>query len=336
MHISRSVASLLVLATVVGVTGLTVWIRQGSDIARPAAPLPARSAPPSITPPAAAFVDITRQAGITFEHENGAEGQKLLPETMGGGVAFFDFDNDGRPDLLFVDSRPWASSAPTGDRGPRSRLVLYRNLGGGRFVDVTAASGLTADLYGMGATAADYDNDGWTDVFVTAVGVNHLFRNVGGHFTDVTAAAGVGGRPDQWSTCATWFDYDRDGSLDLFVCNYVRWSKTIDLEQDFRLVGLGRAYGPPRTFEGTFPYLYRNDGHGHFTDVSARAGVQITNPATGVPMAKSLGVVAVDLDGDGWPDLVVSNDTVQNFVFHNKQNGTFEDIGASEGIAFDS
>jgi hypothetical protein len=188
----------------------------------------------------------------------------------------------------------------------------------------------------MGVTAADYDNDGWIDVFVTAVGVNHLFRNVGGHFTDVTAAAGVGGRSDQWSTCATWFDYDRDGNLDLFVCNYVRWSKAIDLQQDFRLVGLGRAYGPPRTFEGAFPYLYRNDGRGHFTEVSAAAGLQIKNPATGVPMGKSLGVVAIDLDRDGWPDLVVSNDTVQNFVFHNRQNGTFEEIGAKSGIAFDS
>jgi hypothetical protein len=289
----------------------------------------------AVAPPGAAFVDITRDSGITFSHENGAAGDKLLPETMGGGVAFFDFDNDGKPDLLFVDSRPWPSAGSQSDRPARSRLVLYRNVGGGRFVDVTAESGLAADIYGMGVAAADYDNDGWTDLFVTAVGVNHLFRNVGGHFTDVTAAAGVAGRPDQWSTCATWLDYDRDGNLDLFVCNYVRWSKAIDLQQDFRLVGLGRAYGPPRTFEGTFPYLYRNDGHGHFTEVAARAGLQVTNPATHVPMAKSLGVVSVDLDEDGWPDLVVSNDTVQNFVFHNRRDGSFEEIGARAGVAFD-
>src|ERR1700730_5047041 len=187
----------------------------------------------------------------------------------------------------------------------------------------------------MGGGGADYDNDGWIDLFVTAVGGNHLFRNVGGHCTDVTASAGVGGHDDQWSTCATWLDYDRDGNLDLFVCNYVRWSKAIDLQQDFRLVGLGRAYGPPRTFEGTFPYLYHNDGHGRFTDVSSKAGVQIRNPNTHVPMAKSLGVGAVDLDADGCPDLVVSNDTVQNFVFHNERNGTFTEIGATAGIAFD-
>ncbi|HJZ78516.1 MAG TPA: CRTAC1 family protein [Vicinamibacterales bacterium] len=308
------------------------WFRRPPPA--PSAPLPVRAAAPATAAPDVAFVDITRTAGITFEHENGADGQKLLPETMGGGVVFFDYNNDGRPDLLFVDSRPWPWS-PRASTRSRSRLVLYRNDGGGHFTDVTVDAGLVVDLYGMGAAAADYDNDGWVDLFVTAVGTNHLFRNVGGRFVDVTAAAGVGGRADQWSTCAAWFDYDRDGDLDLFVCNYVRWSKAIDLQQDFRLVGIGRAYGPPRTFEGAFPYLYRNDGGGRFTDVSATAGVQVKNPATGVPMAKSLGVAAVDLDADGWPDLVVANDTVQNFVFHNERDGRFTEIGAGAGVAFD-
>ena len=335
MRFSRSAGRVIALVAIVGITSTILWMRRGVGRVKPDAPLPVRTSLPAVAPPAAAFVDITREAGITFSHENGAAGDKLLPETMGGGVAFFDFDNDGRPDLLFVDSRPWPSAGTKNDHAAHSRLVLYRNAGGGRFVDVTAGSGLDADIYGMGVAAADYDNDGWTDLFVTAVGVNHLFHNVGGHFTDVTGTAGVGGRADQWSTCATWVDYDRDGNLDLFVCNYVRWSKAIDFRQDFRLVGLGRAYGPPRTFEGTFPYLYRNDGHGHFIEVAARAGLQVTNPATHVPMAKSLGVVSVDLDGDGWPDLVVSNDTVQNFVFHNRQNGTFEEIGARAGVAFD-
>jgi hypothetical protein len=317
------------------IVAAVVWLRRTPAV--PAAPLPVRSAAPPTHTPAVAFADITREAGITFEHENGAEGQKLLPETMGGGVAFFDYNNDGRPDLLFVDSRPWPWSTRSANRGTRSRLALYRNDGGGHFTDVTAAAGLAAvDLYGMGAAAADFDNDGWVDLFVTAVGANHLFRNVGGHFVDVTAAAGVAGQPDQWSTCATWFDYDRDGDLDLFVCNYVRWSKAIDLQQDFRVVGIGRAYGPPRTFEGTFPYLYRNDGNGHFTDVSASAGVQVKNPATGVPMAKSLAVAPVDIDGDGWLDLIVANDTVQNFLFHNEHNGRFAEIGARAGIAFDA
>jgi hypothetical protein len=329
----KSVIGLGALVVVALVVALALRGRPSST--PPAAPLPVRSGAPSIAPPDVAFVDITRQAGITFQHENGAAGQKLLPETMGGGVAFFDYNGDGRPDLLFVDSRPWPWS-PRAVTARRSRLALYRNDGGGRFTDVTAAAGLTIDLYGMGAAIGDYDNDGRPDLFVTAVGANHLFKNVGGRFVDVTIAAGVGGDPGQWSTCAAWFDYDRDGNLDLFVCNYVRWSKEIDLQQDFRLVGIGRAYGPPRTFEGTFPYLYRNDGHGHFRDVSAEAGVQIKNPATGVPMAKSLGVSPVDLDADGWPDLVVSNDTVQNFVFHNQKNGTFAEIGARTGIAFDA
>jgi len=312
-----------------------LWLRRAPS-APASAPLPVRGGAPAAAPPDVAFVDITRQAGITFAHENGADGQKLLPETMGGGVVFFDYNNDGRPDLLFVDSRPWPWSTRARDAARPSRLVLYRNDGGGHFTDVTVEAGLVADIYGMGAAAADYDNDGWADLFVTAVGGNHLFKNSGGRFADVTAVARVGGRNDQWSTCATWFDYDRDGDLDLFVCNYVRWSKAIDLEQDFRLVGIGRAYGPPRTFEGTFPYLYRNDGGGRFTDVSAGAGVQVKNPATGVPMAKSLGVAAVDLDADGWPDLVVANDTVQNLLFHNTHDGRFEEIGARAGVAFDA
>jgi hypothetical protein len=155
MRVSRSSPIVIALATVLAVAGTIVWMRRSVHLAPPGAPLPVHSVPPSVAPPAAAFVDITREAGITFEHENGATGEKLLPETMGGGVAFFDYDNDGRPDLLFVDSRPWPSDPPGGARAGRSRLVLYRNLGGGRFVDVTAGSGLTADIYGMGGTAAD-------------------------------------------------------------------------------------------------------------------------------------------------------------------------------------
>ena len=221
-------------------------------------------------------------------------------------------------------------------RARRSSLTLYRNDGRGHFADVSAAAGFTQRFYGMGVAVGDYDNDGWTDVFVTAVGASHLYRNSGGRFTEVTAAAGVGGQADAWSTCAAWFDYDNDADLDLFVCHYVRWSRAIDLAQDFRLTGIGRAYGPPRTFEGAFPTLYRNDGRGHFTDVSASAGVQVKNASTGVPLAKSLGVAPIDLDADGWIDLVVANDTVPNLVFHNQHDGTFREVGASSGVAFDS
>jgi hypothetical protein len=215
--------------------------------------------------------------------------------------------------------------------------ALYHNDGHGRFIDVTAGSGLDVELYGMGVAIGDYDNDGLPDVFISCVGGNHLFHNAGnGRFEDVTATAGVGGSGKDWSTSCAWLDYDNDGKLDLFVCNYVRWSREIDLEVGYKLVGVGRAYGQPMNFEGAFCSLYHNDGNGHFTDVSARAGIQVKNPVTGVPAGKSLGVVPIDLDGDGYLDLVVANDTVQNFVFHNERNGTFKEIGAMSGVAFDS
>ncbi len=330
--------SLLVLAVVIGGAGGGLyWARHQRSA------VPPQTAPPLASPgtatragaiPLAKFVDITATAGITFVHNNGAYGDKLLPETMGGGVAFFDYDNDGLPDLLFVNSTYWPGHLPPG-KAPTT-LALYHNEGQGRFQDVTAGSGLDVSLYGMGVAVGDYDNDGREDVFISAVGGNRLFHNEGnGHFREVTAAAGVGGSGRDWSTSCTWFDYDNDGKLDLFVCNYVQWSPQIDRQVGFRLAGIGRAYGQPRDFPGTYPILYHNDGNGHFTDVSARAGVQVRNPVTGLPAAKSLGVIPVDLDNDGWLDLVVANDTVQNHVFHNERNGSFREIGALSGLAYD-
>jgi len=281
------------------------------------------------------FTDITSAAGIRFVHNNGATGEKLLPETMGGGVAFFDFDNDGDQDLLFVNGTWWPGKIPVGKEP--TFMVLYRNDGAGRFEDVSSGSGLDVSFYGMGVAAGDYDNDGFVDVFITAVGDNHLFHNEGnGKFRDVTRPSGIGGSTNDWSTGAAWMDYDNDGDLDLFVCNYVRWSREIDFGVDYKLVGIGRAYGPPMNFPGSFPFLYRNDGRGRFTDVSASSGVQVKNTATGLPMAKSLGVAPVDLNDDGWIDLIVANDTVQNFVFTNQQNGTFKEVGAVSGLAFDN
>lgn len=297
--------------------------------------LPKLRVRPEAEPPTVAFTDVTRAAGIDFVHTNGAYGEKLLPETMGSGCAFFDFDGDGHPDLLLVNSNYWPWRKPAGK--PQPTMALYRNDGKGNFIDVTAGSGLDVSFYGMGVAVGDYDNDGKVDVFITAVGVNHLFKNLGnGKFKEVTAEAGVAGVPGQWSTGAAFFDYDNDGRLDLFVCNYVHWSREVDLKQNFQLVGGGRAYGPPTSFEGALCYLYHNDGNGKFSDVSATAGIQVRNPATGVPAGKSLGVAPVDLDGDGWIDLVVSNDTVQNFVFHNRGNGTFQEIGVDSGLAFDT
>ena len=283
--------------------------------------------------PAVHFTDITRAAGIRFSHVNGAYGEKLLPETMGSGAAFFDYDNDGDQDLLLINSDYWPDHMETG--APRPTMMLYQNDGHGQFTDVTEASGLAIPLYGMGIAVGDYDNDGDADVFVTAYGSNHLFRNDGGHFRDVTGAAGVGGSADTWSTSASFLDIDNDGDLDLFVANYVRWSRAIDVNVNFQLVGIGRAYGPPNAYQGSYNYLYRNDGDGRFSDISADSGMHITNPATGEPMGKALAVVPVDIDRDGWLDLLVANDTVQNFLFHNQGHGVFEERGSLLGIAFD-
>lgn len=286
-----------------------------------------------VEPPQLAFTDITEAAGIDFVHANGASGEKLLPETMGGGVAFFDYDDDGDQDLLFVNATSW----PWNDPGPGGRptQALYANDGTGRFTEVTAQAGLDIALYGMGAAVADYDGDGDRDLFVTAVGENRLLENRDGRFVDVTGRARVGGAPEDWSTCATFLDHDRDGDLDLFVCNYVRWSKEIDYEVDYRLTGIGRAYGPPMNYQGAHSRLYRNDGNGTFTDISSAAGIEVDNPATGMPAGKALAVVPVDVDRDGWMDLLVANDTVGNFFFRNQGDGTFVEEGALMGVAYD-
>jgi hypothetical protein len=286
-------------------------------------------------PPHVLFANITREAGIHFRHINGARGEKLLPETMGGGVAFFDFDNDGDQDLLFVNSNWWPGQQPPGEPAPTTSL--YANDGHGHFKDVSAGSGLDVSFYGMGAAVGDFDNDGLVDVLLTGIGGNRLFRNLGdGRFGDVTSAAGVAGNRGDWTTAAAWIDIDNDGDLDLFVGNYVAWTPELDRQVNNQLVGLGRAYGRPWNYPTTLPHLYRNDGGGHFTDVSEQSGLQVRHPTTGLPMAKTLAVAPIDLNDDGWIDLVVANDTVQNFVFTNRHNGTFREIGAQSGIAFDA
>jgi hypothetical protein len=296
------------------------------------APVPPSGSPAvtAVELPSIPFHDITDEAGIRFIHVNGAAGEKLLPETMGGGCAFFDYDNDGKPDLLLINSRPWdqgiaGAVAPT--------MALYHNDGNGHFTDVTAGSGLDVSFYGMGVAVGDFDNDGLVDVFITGVGGNHLFRNKGGgKFEDVTAKAGVAGEGG-WSTSAAWVDVDNDGLLDLFVCNYVDWSPQKDTSQQFAIPGVGRAYGPPLAFAPTFCQLLHNNGDGTFTDISERAGVRVSDPATHRPLGKSLAVAPIDLDGDGWIDLIVANDTTPNFVFHNRGDGTFEEMGLRSGLS---
>ena len=284
------------------------------------------------------FVDVTPDSGVAFTHEAGFSGYKLLPETMGGGVAVFDYDGDGKPDLLFVNGRAWPGHAKPG--ATPTTLRLYRNLGGMKFKNVTAGSGLGVEVYGMGVAVGDIDNDGHPDVFVSCVGQNRLFRNVDGkRFEDVTATAGVAGPtplPEvgkdsfaEWgplvpfgSSC-TFLDYDGDGRLDLFVCRYLTWSPAIDRGIASSVVGGKRTFAQPRDFDGALCSLYRNVDGARFEDVSKAAGVEVTQKdGTGPnakerPVGKSLGVIACDADADGWPDLLVANDTVRNFFFHN-------------------
>jgi len=278
------------------------------------------------------FTDITEQSGIKYTHYDGKQGERLLPETMGGGSGFLDYDNDGDQDILFVNSCDWPWNKREEGK-PAPTMCLYQNDGKGAFSDVTQEAGLAVTFYGMGPAFGDYDNDGWVDVFITAVGKNHLFRNDHGKFVEVTDVAGVGGVPTQWSCPAMWFDYDRDGKLDLIVGNYVSWTREIDLSLASTLVGLERSYGQPTNFDGVHMYLYHNEGGGKFKEVGKEAGLHVLNPATGVPEAKSLGITMLDANHDGWMDVCVANDTVKNYLFVNKKDGTFEDQGVTMGVA---
>ncbi|MEM7475088.1 MAG: CRTAC1 family protein [Planctomycetota bacterium] len=283
--------------------------------------------------PSIPLKDITGSCGIDWKHESGMEGEKLLPETMGGGVAVFDFDQDGDQDLLFVggNSWPWSKNP---NASPRS-LCLYANDGQANFQDVTSEVGLNADFYAMGPAVADYNNDGWPDLFVTAVGENRLYQNKEGKFERVESAAGLAGSSDAWSTGSTWFDFDRDGLLDLFVCDYVVWNRDLDLSLGFNLTGVGRAYGQPTAFNGTQCHLYKNEGESGFREVTQEMGIEVVNPNTNVPVGKGLGCAAIDVDNDGWQDIVVANDTVQNFLFSNVEGKEFVESALISGLAFD-
>ena len=265
------------------------------------------------------FTDVTRTAGIQFRHESGAFGKKYLPETMGAGGAFLDADGDGWQDVLLVNSSTWP-----GRPAKRTAPALYRNNHDGTFTDVTAQAGLNVSLYGLGTAAGDYDNDGRTDIYITALGGDRLFRNLGGlKFSDVTAQAGVSN--PAFSTSAAWLDYDRDGRLDLFVTNYVEWS--IDKDLFCTLDGKSKSYCTPESYKGQSSILYHNRGNGTFEDVTKRAGLYD-------PSAKALGIALIDHNGDGWLDLFVANDTQPNRLYENKQNGTFTDVGMAAGVAF--
>lgn len=325
----------LLIGTIVGAAYFYLS-RKPTELSQVQTPieLPELREMPKVSVPKSPWTDITQTAGIDFVHNSGAHGEKLLPETMGSGCAFFDFDSDGDQDILIVNSCDWPDQKS--DSTKPSTLALYSNDGRGKFTNVTQKVGLAVTLYGMGVACGDYDNDGKVDLFIACLGPDRLYRNLGDRFVDVTDQAGVAGEANAWSVSSGWFDYDRDGDLDLLVCHYVEWTREFDLAQEFRLTGgKERGYGRPQPFGGTFPSLYRNDG-GRFVDVAAEAGLHVRNPATSVPMGKALGLVFEDFDGDGHLDFVVANDTVQNFLFHNLGNGKFEEIGVLAGIAFDA
>ena len=265
------------------------------------------------------LVDATASAGLQFRHNSGAYGGKLLPETMGSGCAFIDYDADGWQDVLLVNGMDWP-----GHTRQRSTLRLYHNNRNGTFTDVTRAAGLDVEIYGMGVAVGDFNNDGFPDLFITCVGENRLFRNTGkGTFVDVTRASGLGGR-EAFSTSAMWIDIDRDGLLDLFVCNYVRWTAAHDVFCS--LDGKQKSYCTPEAYRGETCWLFRNRGNGTFEDVTATCGIFDSS-------SKSLGVALIDYDQDGWPDIFVANDTQPNKLYRNLRNGKFRDVALEAGVA---
>jgi hypothetical protein len=269
-------------------------------------------------PPEVKFTDVTAASGIKFVHNGGKAGRRYLPETLGAGCAFLDINGDGWPDIVLINGKDWTP------RGRRTFSALYRNNRNGTFTNITAGSGLDVEMYGLGVAGGDYDNDGRDDIYVTALGGDHLFHNEGGgRFRDVTKESGI--HNDSFGTSAAWLDYDRDGKLDLIVANYVQWTPKADLWCS--LDGATKSYCTPESYKGTSSKLYHNLGNGKFEDVSQRAGIAD-------PTSKSLGITVFDYNGDGWPDIFIANDTQPNKLYRNNKNGTFTEEGMAAGVAY--
>jgi hypothetical protein len=276
------------------------------------------------------FEDATERSGVRFRNAASKTAEKYLPESMGAGLAMFDYNNDGNLDLFFVNGAALRTPMPAGAKpdksDPRYWNRLFRNNGNGTFTDVTEAAGLRGEGYGMGAAVGDFNNDGFQDLFVTSFGNNYLYRNNGdGTFTDVTAKAGVAG--SGWSVSAAFVDYDRDGHLDLVVTRYLDWDFSTNIYCGARKPGY-RSYCHPNEYKPVTHLVYHNNGDGTFTDVSKKCGL-------GAVPSKGLGIAINDFDRDGWPDIAVANDSFPEQLFRNNRDGTFTDVATELGMAYD-